>query len=138
MPNSTIILVENAEKCGLSQLHQLRGRVGRGQFQSTCILVCENNSGDALKRLEVLKKTTDGFEIAKQDMAIRGAGDLIGVRQHGLPKLKIAELKSDERVIYSARDAAVELLENDPTLSLSENKFLNKKVLEMLENVINN
>lgn len=138
VPNSTIILVENAEKFGLSQLHQLRGRVGRGQFQSTCILVCENSSGDALKRLEVLKNTTDGFEIAKQDMAIRGAGDLIGVRQHGLPKLKIAELKSDERVIYSARDAAVELLESDPTLSLSENKFLNKKVLEMLENVINN
>lgn len=138
VPNSTIILIENAEKFGLAQLHQLRGRVGRGEYPSTCILVCEQNNGDAIKRLEVLKKSSDGFFIAKEDMRLRGVGDLIGVRQHGLPKLKIASLQSDERVVYHAKEAAVELLESDPTLSSDENKFLSKKVQQMLENVVNN
>jgi ATP-dependent DNA helicase RecG len=138
VPNSTTILIENAEKFGLSQLHQLRGRVGRGEHESICILVCENGSEQALERLNVLKKSNDGFYIAKEDMRLRGVGDLIGVRQHGLPKLKIASLQSDERVVYDAKEAAVELLEKDPELNLRENKFLSKKVNEMLENVVNN
>ncbi len=138
VPNATIILIENAERFGLSQLHQLRGRVGRGEFPSTCVLVCQNDTDGGLARLSVLKNTSDGFEIARQDMRLRGAGDLIGVRQHGLPKLKLADLRSDEGVIEAARAAALEMLSADPTLSLKENRYLARKVEKMLENVVNN
>ncbi len=138
VPNATIILIENAERFGLSQLHQLRGRVGRGQFPSTCILVCENGTEGSGARLSVLKNTRDGFEIAKEDMRLRGAGDLIGVRQHGLPKLKLADLRSDEGVIESSRAAAEEILKSDPKLQSRENRYLIKKVEKMLENVVNN
>ncbi len=138
VPNATIILIENAERFGLSQLHQLRGRVGRGEFESTCVLVCENDTDGANARLAVLKNSNDGFEIAKEDMRLRGAGDLIGVRQHGLPKLKLTDLRSDESVIESARLAAVDILKSDPNLTSSKNRYLFKKVEKMLENVVNN
>ena len=138
VPNATIILIENAERFGLSQLHQLRGRVGRGEFESTCVLVCENDTDGANARLSVLKRTNNGFEIAKEDMRLRGAGDLIGVRQHGLPKLKLTDLRSDESVIESARLAAVDILKSDPELTMHENRYLVKKVEKMLENVVNN
>ncbi len=138
VPNATIILIENAERFGLSQLHQLRGRVGRGKFESTCVLICEKDTDGASARLSVLKRTNDGFEIAKEDMRFRGAGDLIGVRQHGLPKLKLTDLRSDAEVIESARLAALDILKSDPDLTAAENKFLYKKVEKMLENVVNN
>ena len=138
VPNATIILIENAERFGLSQLHQLRGRVGRGEHESTCVLICEKDTDGASARLSVLRRTSDGFEIAKEDMRLRGAGDLIGVRQHGLPQLKITDLRTDERVIESAQAAAKDILTKDPTLTSAENRFLYKKVDKMLENVINN
>lgn len=117
VPNAAIILIENAECFGLSQLHQLRGRVGRGTEKSTCILLSDSKSEDTKNRLQQLCKTNDGFAIAEFDLATRGPGDFFGMRQHGLPQLKIADLSQDMEVLEAARTAAAEILEQDPTLS---------------------
>lgn len=126
VPNASVMVIESAERFGLSQLHQLRGRVGRGADQSYCILMSSYKlSDDARKRLEAMVNTTDGFEIAELDLKLRGPGDIEGTQQSGLAfDLKIANLAKDGQILQYARDSALEVLENDPQLSKPENKIL--------------
>ncbi len=138
VPNAVIMLIENAERFGLSQLHQLRGRVGRGTEKSYCILISDNLSGDSGERLKIMKSTTDGFKIAEEDLNLRGAGDLIGVRQHGLPSLKLEGMYTDKKLVQLAKQASNDILNSDPELSTPEMKYLRAKVNSMLENIINN
>ncbi|MBR6693649.1 MAG: ATP-dependent DNA helicase RecG [Clostridia bacterium] len=116
VPNATVLVIENAERFGLSQLHQLRGRVGRGQHQSTCILISDAEGEIASERFKVICETTDGFKIAEADLEARGPGDFLGRRQHGLPELKIASLQTDMNALIVARDEAAALINADPTL----------------------
>jgi ATP-dependent DNA helicase RecG len=120
------MVIESAERFGLSQLHQLRGRVGRGADQSYCILMSSYKlSEDAKKRIEAMVNSSDGFEIAELDLKLRGPGDLEGTQQSGLAfDLKIANLARDGQILQFSRDSAIEVLENDPTLSKPENKIL--------------
>lgn len=115
VPNATVMLIEGADRFGLAQLHQLRGRVGRGEHQSYCFLLSESRSEDAKKRLEVLVNTNDGFDIAEADLRLRGPGDFFGTRQSGLPTLKMAKL-DDREILSAARTEARALLSADPAL----------------------
>ena len=117
VPNATVMVVEDADRFGLSQLHQLRGRVGRGQHKSYCILVSDNRSEEARARLKVMTRTGDGFRIAEEDLRLRGPGDFFGRRQHGLPALKVADLTCDLALLKEAQAAAEDLLERDPALA---------------------
>ena len=117
VPNATVMVVEDADRFGLSQLHQLRGRVGRGKYKSTCILVSDNRSEEARARLKVMTQTGDGFKIAEEDLRLRGPGDFFGQRQHGLPSLKVADLTCDMALLHEAQQAAADLLARDPELS---------------------
>ncbi|HIY16791.1 MAG TPA: ATP-dependent DNA helicase RecG [Candidatus Intestinimonas stercorigallinarum] len=128
VPNASLIIIENADRYGLSQLHQLRGRVGRGQHQSWCVLVSDNRSPDTRARLKVLTQTNDGFRIAEEDLKLRGPGDFFGARQHGLPALRVADLNTDTRVLKEAQEAAAGLLAEDPDLSRPEHRPLLEKV----------
>ena len=115
VPNASVMVIEHAERFGLSQLHQLRGRVGRGAAESTCVLLFEEPVGDVAKlRLKVIYENTDGFEIARQDLAIRGPGEFLGARQSGVPLLRFADLERDAALIEQAQEAAEELLAKDP------------------------
>ena len=116
VPNATVMVVEDADRFGLSQLHQLRGRVGRGAHKSFCILVSDNRSEEARARLKVMTATGDGFRIAEEDLRLRGPGDFFGQRQHGLPALKTADLSCDAALLKEAQEAAEALLAADPTL----------------------
>ena len=117
VPNAAAIVVENAERFGLSQLHQLRGRVGRGQWQSYCVLLSDSRSETTRQRLRALTATNDGFVIAEEDLKLRGPGDFFGARQHGLPQLKLASLEGDMRLLHQAQAAARALLAQDPDLA---------------------
>ena len=117
VPNAVLMMIENAERYGLSQLHQLRGRVGRGKYKSTCILVTEAQNEEALQRLRMFCSTTDGFKVADEDLRLRGPGDFFGQRQHGLPKLKIADMMNDMQVLSEAQACARRIVERDPLLS---------------------
>lgn len=130
VPNATVMMVENAERFGLAQLHQLRGRVGRGGFQSYCIFVSGNKSKKTKDRLEILNKTNDGFKIAEEDLKLRGPGDFFGVRQSGDFDFGIADIYMDAKVLKSASEAAGEVLDKDPELELEENRYLAEKVSE--------
>ncbi len=125
VPNATIMMIESAQQFGLSQLHQLRGRVGRGADKSYCILVTQ---GKETARLKAMCKTTDGFEIAKQDLNLRGPGDFFGSNQHGLPTMKIADISADIILIEQTQGLAREILEKDPLLELQEHALLKKEV----------
>ena len=133
VPNAALMVVENADRFGLSQLHQLRGRVGRGKHQSYCVLVTSTRNPDSRARLKVLTKTTDGFQIAEEDLKLRGPGDFFGQRQHGLPQLRIADLAGDMRVLKEAQLAAQELLERDPGLKRPEHAPLLKQIHRLFE-----
>ncbi len=133
VPNASLIVIENADRYGLSQLHQLRGRVGRGQHQSWCILVSDNRSPDTRVRLKVLTETTDGFKIAEEDLKLRGPGDFFGARQHGLPALRVANLNTDTRVLKEAQEAAAGLLAEDPDLSRPEHRPLLERVRRLFD-----
>ena len=133
VPNAALMVVENADRFGLSQLHQLRGRVGRGKHQSYCVLVTSTRNPDSRVRLKVLTKTTDGFQIAEEDLKLRGPGDFFGQRQHGLPQLRIADLAGDMRVLKEAQLAAQELLERDPGLKRPEHAPLLKQIHRLFE-----
>ena len=121
VPNATVMVVEDADRFGLSQLHQLRGRVGRGQYKSYCILVSDSRNEDTRARLKVMTKTGDGFVIAEEDLRLRGPGDFFGDRQHGLPALKVADLSCDMTLLKEAQEAAENLLAVDPELKAHPN-----------------
>ena len=120
VPNATLMVIENAERFGLSQLHQLRGRVGRGSAQSYCVLVSGTRNEETKKRLQALCKTTDGFQIAEQDLALRGPGDFFGSRQHGLPLLKVASLQMDLETLRDAQQAAAAVIQTADSLNAPE------------------
>ena len=128
VPNATCMVVENAERFGLSQLHQLRGRVGRGQAKSYCILLSEHPSEETKRRLKVMTKTNDGFEISREDLALRGPGDFFGQRQHGLPALKIADLSCDMALLDEAQQAAKGWMAQDPELEKPESGALRTRI----------
>jgi RecG-like helicase/REP element-mobilizing transposase RayT len=130
IPNATVMLIENAERFGLSQLHQLRGRIGRGAHTSHCWLVTSDKSIETMTKLSVLEKTTNGFEIAEADWELRGPGDLLGTAQSGLPELKLGDLRRDAALMRKARQAALELLENDPGLDCPENQRFRDLIVE--------
>ncbi len=132
VPNAALMVVENAERFGLSQLHQLRGRVGRGKHKSWCILVSDARGEEARARLHAMTHTSDGFKIAEEDLRLRGPGDFFGSRQHGLPELHIADLGADMNVLKAAQDAAKRLLDSDPRLERPENKRLRSRAGELL------
>ena len=117
VPNATIMLIEHAERFGLTQLHQLRGRVGRGAEKSYCILVYRGSSEKSLNRLEIMEKTNDGFRIADEDLMLRGPGDYIGIQQSGFIKYKIADMVSDGPIIKKARALAKNIINEDPMLN---------------------
>lgn len=128
VPNAVIMVIENAERFGLSQLHQLRGRIGRGQYKSDCILISDSTSPDTKKRLDIIKSTTNGFEIADADLELRGPGEFLGHRQHGLPQMRIADLFADREVLRLAGNEVERLLESDPQLSKTENAALKSEI----------
>lgn len=128
VPNATLMVIENAERFGLSQLHQLRGRIGRGQYKSECILISDSKSADTKKRLNTIKSTLDGFKIADADLEQRGPGDFLGSRQHGLPEMKIADLFADRTVLRMAGNEVTRLLQSDPKLEKPENRELRQEI----------
>lgn len=133
VPNATLMIVENADRFGLSQLHQLRGRVGRGQHHSYCILISDNHSETTRKRLKTMTATNDGFVIAEEDLKLRGPGDFFGARQHGLPQLKLASLEGDLRLLHQAQDQAKALLEEDPGLVRPDHQALRSRVEKLFQ-----
>lgn len=140
VPNATVMVIENAERFGLSQLHQLRGRVGRGESQSYCIMIYKSSGETAKERMKIMCETNDGFKISEKDLEIRGPGEFLGTRQHGLPAMRVGNLMSDMQILRDAHDAAFEILENDPTLSMTENQELKNSInknIEQLGGVLN-
>ncbi|HEX8491187.1 MAG TPA: DEAD/DEAH box helicase, partial [Chthoniobacterales bacterium] len=130
VPNATLMLIENAERFGLAQLHQLRGRIGRGAHKSYCILLSEEKSPETLAKLAVLEKTSDGFQVAEADWEMRGPGDLLGTAQSGLPALKLGDLKRDAAIMRRARAAATAVLGADPGLNSPENQRFRELIVE--------
>lgn len=128
VPNANVMLIENAEQFGLSQLHQLRGRVGRGSEQSYCVLMSDNGSEYTRARMDIMVKTNDGFEIARQDLALRGPGNFFGRQQHGLPPLKVADIADDADVLYEVDELAQKLLADDAQLTSADNAGLRSSV----------
>ena len=133
VPNATVMVIENAERYGLSALHQLRGRVGRGAAESWCFLVSDNASESVQKRLKFLCSTSDGFAVAQYDLETRGPGDFFGSRQHGLPTLQIADLMNDTRTLHAAQSEAVALLAEDPLLERPGHALLARQVEQMFD-----
>ena len=133
VPNASVMVIENAERYGLSALHQLRGRVGRGAAESWCFLVSDNSSETVQKRLKFLCSTTDGFAVAQYDLETRGPGDFFGSRQHGLPTLQIADLMNDTRTLHAAQSEAAALLAADPLLEKPDHALLARQVQQMFD-----
>ena len=133
VPNAVIMIIENAERFGLSQLHQLRGRVGRGSVQSYCILISDAKNDAAVSRLRLMSHTNDGFAIANEDLKQRGPGDFFGSRQHGLPEMKIADMMTDMQIFTLAQEAAKDILAQDPDLQTRENDGLRGEVSRLFD-----
>ena len=129
VPNASLMVIQNAERFGLATLHQLRGRVGRGEYQSYCILKYQGRSQTILERMKVMQETNDGFVISEKDLELRGTGDFFGTKQHGLPEFKIANLFEDMDILKQVQTVASEILLDDPELEKPEN--------EKLKNMIN-
>jgi RecG-like helicase/REP element-mobilizing transposase RayT len=130
VPNATVMIVENAERFGLAQLHQLRGRIGRGEHKSYCILLSDDASEEACAKLGVLEKTSNGFEVAEADWNLRGPGDLLGTAQSGLPTLKLGNLKADAALMRRARSAATQIFNDDPRLESAQNQRFRRLIVE--------
>jgi len=135
VPNASVMVVENAERFGLSQLHQLRGRIRRGVHEAFCVLFCKSSGEFAKERMKIMQETNDGFKISEKDLILRGPGEFFGVRQHGLPELKIANLSEDMEVLKMAGIAAEEILKEDRELILPQNQNLKKRVMKRYEEV---
>lgn len=136
VPNASIMVIENAERFGLAQLHQLRGRVGRGEYQSYCILKYQGNSEVIRERMKVMTETNDGFIISEKDLELRGSGEFFGTKQHGLPEFKIANLFEDMPILKMVQSLAVKILQDDQKLEKEENKLLKRMVEEKFEDRI--
>ncbi|WP_313756604.1 ATP-dependent DNA helicase RecG [Tissierella sp.] len=134
VPNSNIMVIYNAERFGLAQLHQLRGRVGRGEHQSYCILINESNSKISKERMRILQNSTDGFKISEKDLELRGPGEFFGTRQHGLPELKVANLFTDMEILKLAQKEGINIINQDPNLSKERYRELKKKIQKMFSN----
>lgn len=135
VPNAVIMVIENAERFGLSQLHQLRGRIGRGQYKSTCILITDAKNDTAQRRMKVMETTTDGFKIADEDLKLRGPGEFFGSRQHGLPEMKIADMLEDRSTLEETQRAAKEIVARDPELSSPESTALKNEIQRLFDAV---
>lgn len=135
VPNAVIMVIENAERFGLSQLHQLRGRIGRGQYKSTCILITDAKNDTAQRRMKVMETTTDGFKIADEDLKLRGPGEFFGSRQHGLPEMKIADMLEDRSTLEETQRAAKEIMARDPDLSSPESTALKNEIQRLFDAV---
>jgi len=133
IPNAALMIVENADRFGLSQLHQLRGRVGRGRHKSYCVLLSDSKTDSARSRLKIMTETNDGFLISQEDLRLRGPGDFFGSRQHGLPDMHVADLSADMRVLKQAQSEAQEVLARDPQLKQPENAPLRERIHELFE-----
>ena len=131
VPNATVMVLENAERFGLAQMHQLRGRVGRGGHQSYCFLIIHGESEVARQRGEIMESSSDGFLIAEEDLKLRGPGDIFGTRQHGLPPLVISDLARHGEILQQARDEARQLIEEDPQLLHEDHQALRERVQGM-------
>ena len=136
VPNASIMVIENAERYGLAQLHQLRGRVGRGEYKSYCILKYEGNSEIIRQRMKVMTNTNDGFKIAEKDLELRGTGDFFGTKQHGIPDFKIANLFEDMDILKLAQKVAIQVMEEDSKLEQEKNILLKQMVKEKIGNQI--
>ena len=135
-PNATVMIIENAERYGLSQLHQLRGRVGRGKNQSSCILLFYGPlSETAKRRITIMKETNDGFKIAEEDLDIRGSGEILGSRQSGIPEFKLSNLDIHKHLLEMAREEALNIVNTDPTLKTDRGKAL-KILLHLFKNEV--
>lgn len=135
VPNAVIMVIENAERFGLSQLHQLRGRIGRGQYKSTCILITDAQNDTAQRRMKVMETTADGFKIADEDLKLRGPGEFFGSRQHGLPEMKIADMLKDRGTLEETQRAAKEIMARDPELSSPESTALKNEIQRLFDAV---
>ena len=135
VPNATLMIIENAERFGLAQLHQLRGRVGRGSHKSHCILIYSSKTNVCKERMEIMEETNDGFKISEKDLEIRGPGEFFGTRQHGLPELKVANIFKHIKILKSAQEEAKNILKNDRNLSKKENILLKKEIIEKFINI---
>jgi ATP-dependent DNA helicase RecG len=122
------MLVLNAERFGLAQLHQLRGRIGRGEYKSYCVLINNGKTANARERMRILQTTTDGFKISEKDLELRGPGEFFGTKQHGLPQLRVANLFRDIDILKTAQEDALEIFRQDPMLILPENNFIKESV----------
>jgi ATP-dependent DNA helicase RecG len=131
VPNATVMMIENSERFGLSQLHQLRGRVGRGKSQSYCILVTDKVNDEVKHRLKIMSSTSDGFKISEEDLKLRGPGDFFGEKQHGLPPMKIADIAGDMELMALTQSAAKKIIDEDPQLMLKKNSGLKMEVIRL-------
>lgn len=138
VPNASVMVVENSERFGLAQLHQLRGRVGRGNYQSYCILIHYKKDALSKEKMKVMEKTNDGFIIAEKDLELRGPGEFFGTKQHGLPDLKIANFFKHRDILKQVQKEVDRIIEEDPTLSLSQNILLKEKILDKFKNYFDN
>ncbi len=138
IPNATVMIIENAERFGLAQLHQLRGRVGRGMEQSHCILYCESKTRISAERMKIMKESNDGFLISEKDLQLRGPGEFFGTRQHGIPDLKIANLFTDMNILKEAQEAALDIMRSDKSLSKEENLSMKKKLIDKFQGGLKN
>ena len=136
VPNANIMVIEDAQRFGLAQLHQLRGRVGRGEYKSYCILKYEGKGDTVRKRMKVMCDTNDGFIISEKDLELRGSGDFFGTMQHGLPEFKIANLFEDIAILKVAQEEAINILKKDPNLEQKENEILKKLIQDKFTNRI--
>jgi ATP-dependent DNA helicase RecG len=128
------MLIEHAERFGLAQLHQLRGRVGRSSHKSYCLLIANPTTEDAVQRMKAMVKTNDGFEIAEEDLAIRGPGEFFGTRQSGMPDLKVANIAKDTKLIEISRKEAFKIVQEDPNLSKPDHQAMRKVLQEKWRN----
>lgn len=135
VPNATLMIIENAERFGLAQLHQLRGRVGRGKYKSHCILIYKSKTNICKERMEIMEQTNDGFKISEKDLEIRGPGEFFGTRQHGLPELKVANIFKHIKILKLAQEEAKNILEFDKNLSKKEHILLRNEIVEKFKNI---